>query len=69
MTGSDVTRNGIKGAQPGREAVTGVETGRRRRRRGRGEQPTVPEAQFSSYYGRMITFPTDRTRAADGALH
>ncbi|MFE1326187.1 NrfD/PsrC family molybdoenzyme membrane anchor subunit [Streptomyces sp. NPDC058735] len=54
MSGSDVTRSGMGGARPGRDAVTGERAGRRRRRRGRGEQPMVPEARFSSYYGRPI---------------
>ncbi|MFF4213104.1 NrfD/PsrC family molybdoenzyme membrane anchor subunit [Streptomyces sp. NPDC001796] len=54
MTGSDVTRDGVEGARPGREAVTGADTGRRRRRRGRGERAMVPEARFSSYYGKPI---------------
>jgi formate-dependent nitrite reductase membrane component NrfD len=43
-------------APPGRDAVTGGRdgTGGRRRRRGRGEQPMVPDAEFRSYYGRPI---------------
>jgi hypothetical protein len=39
--------------RPGREALTGVATGRKRRRR-RGEQPMVPDAEFTSYYGKPI---------------
>ena len=56
MSESDVTRGGLEGARPGREAVTGAHAGRRRRRRRdrRGEQPVVPEAHFSSYYGRPV---------------
>ncbi|GGY43270.1 NrfD/PsrC family molybdoenzyme membrane anchor subunit [Streptomyces djakartensis] len=54
MTESDVTRDGVKGARPGREAVTGEQAGRRRRRRGRGEKAMVPDAEFSSYYGKPI---------------
>jgi formate-dependent nitrite reductase membrane component NrfD len=54
MTGSDVTRDGVEGARPGRDALTGAHAGRRRRRRRRGEQPMVPDAQFSSYYGKPI---------------
>jgi hypothetical protein len=39
--------------RPGREALTGVATGRKRRRK-RGEQPMVPDAEFTSYYGKPI---------------
>ncbi|MEU6476427.1 NrfD/PsrC family molybdoenzyme membrane anchor subunit [Streptomyces sp. NPDC047017] len=53
--GSDVTRGGVEGARPGRDAPTGGHGGRRRRgRRSRGEQPVVPEAEFSSYYGKPV---------------
>lgn len=45
---SDVTKEGLRGVRPDRDAVTGVATGKRRRRG--GEQPTVPEAEFRSYY-------------------
>ncbi|MEU6281266.1 NrfD/PsrC family molybdoenzyme membrane anchor subunit [Streptomyces sp. NPDC047028] len=56
MTGSDVTRDGLRGARPGREAVTGAQPGRHRRRRGRGrgEQSMVPDAEISSYYGKPV---------------
>lgn len=54
MSESDVTPEGVRGARPGREALIGKATGRRRRRRGRGEQPVVPEAEFSSYYGMPV---------------
>ncbi|MFF4761748.1 NrfD/PsrC family molybdoenzyme membrane anchor subunit [Streptomyces sp. NPDC001292] len=56
MSGSDVTREGVEGARPGRDAPIGAEAGRgrHRRRRGRGEQPVVPEARFSSYYGKPV---------------
>lgn len=54
MTGDDVTKDGIRGARPGREAVTGAGRGAGRRRRRGGEQPVVPDAEFTSYYGRPI---------------
>ena len=56
MSGSDVTRGGLRGVRPGREATTGVNTGRRGRR-GRGEQPMVPDAEFTSYYGKPVINP------------
>ncbi|MCI0385443.1 NrfD/PsrC family molybdoenzyme membrane anchor subunit [Streptomyces sp. CNQ085] len=42
------------GEHPGRTAATGQGGGRHRRRRRRGEQPVVPEAGFTSYYGMPI---------------
>ncbi|WP_234542648.1 NrfD/PsrC family molybdoenzyme membrane anchor subunit [Streptomyces shenzhenensis] len=51
MTGSDVTREGVRGARPGRDAPTGKHG---RRRRGRGERSMVPDAEFSSYYGKPV---------------
>ncbi|MEU0112595.1 NrfD/PsrC family molybdoenzyme membrane anchor subunit [Streptomyces bobili] len=54
MSESDVTRDGVQGARPGRDALTGDRAGRRRRRRGRGERAMVPDAEFSSYYGKPI---------------
>ncbi|MEU3416005.1 NrfD/PsrC family molybdoenzyme membrane anchor subunit [Streptomyces sp. NPDC006658] len=50
MSESDVTRDGVRGARPGREAVPGVPAGRGRR----GERPVVPEAEFASYYGMPV---------------
>ncbi|NIJ11849.1 hypothetical protein FHU38_002193 [Saccharomonospora amisosensis] len=44
--------NSQQQARPGREAMTGVATGRRRR--GRGEQPVVPDTEFTSYYGKPV---------------
>ncbi|WP_197319985.1 NrfD/PsrC family molybdoenzyme membrane anchor subunit [Saccharomonospora sp. NB11] len=61
MTGRDDARGDGAGrdavtARPGREAVTGAPgrvPGPRRRRR-RGEQAMVPEAEFTSYYGKPV---------------
>jgi hypothetical protein len=54
---SDVTKNGLRGRRPDRTALTGVATGKSGRRRGgngRGRHsdgaPTVPDAEFTSYY-------------------
>ncbi len=55
MSESKVTRAGQEGVRPGREAPADFSTPRRRRRRGgRGEQAMVPEAEFSSYYGKPV---------------
>ncbi|MBO0774545.1 MAG: polysulfide reductase NrfD, partial [Actinobacteria bacterium] len=62
MSESGVGTGRTPGARPGREAVPGGPdpagggNGRRRRwRRGRrGEQPTVPPAEFTSYYGKPV---------------
>ncbi|MGD9484912.1 NrfD/PsrC family molybdoenzyme membrane anchor subunit [Streptomyces sp. TRM70308] len=69
MNSGDVTRQGIRGERPPRQALVGQgldgprpdgrgadgRAGGRRRRRGRkGEQLMVPEAEFSSYYGRPV---------------
>ncbi|MEU1462217.1 NrfD/PsrC family molybdoenzyme membrane anchor subunit [Streptomyces sp. NPDC005727] len=70
MSGSDVTRDGVTGGRPGREASTGARAGRRRRRRGRGEQPMVPEAEFSSYYGKpVLNKPTWKALDIAGYLY
>ena len=70
MSGSDVTRDGVEGGRPGREAPTGARAGRRRRRRGRGEQPMVPEAEFSSYYGKpVLNKPTWKALDIAGYLY
>ncbi|GHJ42510.1 NrfD/PsrC family molybdoenzyme membrane anchor subunit [Streptomyces sp. TS71-3] len=66
MSNSDVTRHGIEGERPGRQATPGAlrqgpradpdgaGTGRRGRRRRGGEEPMVPRADFTSYYGRPV---------------
>ncbi|MER6037608.1 NrfD/PsrC family molybdoenzyme membrane anchor subunit [Streptomyces sp. NPDC001835] len=70
MSGSDVTRDGVTGGRPGREAPTGERAGRRRRRRGRGEQPMVPDAEFSSYYGKpVLNKPTWKALDIAGYLY
>ena len=54
---SDVTRDGVRGQVPGRDAVTGgngAAGGTRRRGKGRGEERMVPDAEFGSYYGKPI---------------
>ncbi len=56
MSTSEVTRNGRRGGKPDRAALTGVATGRKRRG---AEQPQVPDATFTSYYGKpVINSPT-----------
>jgi hypothetical protein len=52
MSESEVTRDGVQPKIPGRGALTGSKS-RRRRRRG-GEQAMVPDATFTSYYGKPI---------------
>jgi Polysulphide reductase, NrfD len=52
-----VTREGVQGVRPDREAVTGAAAGRRQTgRRGgrRGEQLMVPPPEFTSYYGKPV---------------
>jgi len=62
---AEVTKEGLRGVRPGREATPGTaitpgtQDGRRRRGRvsrprRRGEQPMVPPAEFASYYGKPI---------------
>ncbi|MEW2544242.1 NrfD/PsrC family molybdoenzyme membrane anchor subunit [Streptomyces sp. NPDC047002] len=57
MTGSDVTKNGVHGERPGRDASPRAlqpDAGRRRGRRRKGEELMVPRAEFGSYYGRPV---------------
>jgi hypothetical protein len=53
---SDVTKDGLRGVHPDREALTGVATGKPGRWRGRQRDgaPTVPDAEFTSYYGMPV---------------
>jgi formate-dependent nitrite reductase membrane component NrfD len=71
MSEAEVTRQGLRGVRPGREAapgtdiMPGTDTGRRPRGRAgrrirtgrRVEQPMVPPAEFASYYGKPILNP------------
>jgi hypothetical protein len=67
MSEVKVTRRGLRGKKPGRQAVPGEgrravsgqrPDGARLWRRGRrGEQPMVPRAEFTSYYGKPILNP------------
>ncbi|MEV6793283.1 NrfD/PsrC family molybdoenzyme membrane anchor subunit [Streptomyces sp. NPDC051320] len=70
MSESEVTREGVRGARPGRQAVTGKAAGRKRRGGKRGEQPMVPEAEFSSYYGKpVLNKPTWKAADIAGYLY
>jgi formate-dependent nitrite reductase membrane component NrfD len=57
-----VGRDGVQDTRPDLEATPGSAGGRRRRRggprRGGGDRPMVPEATFTSYYGRPIVKPS-----------
>jgi hypothetical protein len=57
MSESEVTTDGQRGVRPSRQAPPGNNAGprhRRGRRGARGEQPMVPPAEFSSYYGKPV---------------
>lgn len=54
MSQSDVTREGVQGKRPDRDATTGVNLPRRWRGKHRAERPVVPPAEFTSYYGKPI---------------
>ena len=62
MSGSEVTKEGLEGVRPDREATTGANVGpagagqpaRRWRRKNRAEAPMVPGATFTSYYGKPV---------------
>ena len=59
MSESEVTREGLRGKRPGREARIGTNVPRRWRGKHRAEQPMVPKAEFTSYYGKpVINSPT-----------
>ena len=52
MSQADVTRQGLRGKRPDRDAITG--SPRRWRGKHRAERPMVPKAEFTSYYGKPI---------------
>ncbi len=57
MSQSDVTKEGLRGTRPDRDAMTGVNLPGRRRGKHRAEQPMVPPAEFTSYYGKPVLNP------------
>lgn len=58
MSDARVTREGLKGVRPGRAAPATYSTTRPHRTgRRRGEEPMVPPADFTSYYGKSIINP------------
>lgn len=62
---TDVTKAGLVGERPGREATTGVNAGRRRERR----QQMVPDATPTSYYDQpVLNPPTWQARDIAGYL-
>ena len=54
MSETEVTREGQRGIRPGSQALPGSSIRRRRGRHRRGEQPMVPRAEFTSYYGKPV---------------
>jgi polysulfide reductase-like protein len=68
MSTSDVTREGLRGARPDRDALTGA-TGRADGRPRRDGDPTVPKAGFRSYYGMpVLNSPTWQSPDIPGYL-
>jgi polysulfide reductase-like protein len=68
MSSSDVTRSGLRGVRPERDAVTGVYAGRPGR--APGEQPAVDTGAGSSYYGLpILNQVTWETRDIGGYLY
>ncbi|TDD82213.1 NrfD/PsrC family molybdoenzyme membrane anchor subunit [Actinomadura rubrisoli] len=57
MSTSDVGREGVRGERPDREARVGKGRHHRGGRRRRGERAMVPDAEFTSYYGRPVLNP------------
>src|SRR5690242_21957409 len=68
-TESRVTKHGIEGASPDRDATVGVDVGAGPATRRRGEQPMVPDATFTSYYGLpVLNSPTWKAPDIPGYL-
>jgi hypothetical protein len=69
---SAVTKDGVRGARPGTEAIVGpgpVGDHRPRRPRRDGERAMVPDATFSSYYGLpILKAPTWKEREIAGYI-
>jgi Polysulphide reductase, NrfD len=69
MSETEVTREGQRGVRPGSQAVPGSSLGHRWRKRRDGEQPVVPRAEFTSYYGQpVINAPVWRSPDIPGYL-
>ncbi|MFR9805985.1 NrfD/PsrC family molybdoenzyme membrane anchor subunit [Pseudonocardia sp. RS010] len=75
MSESEVTREGVRGGRPDRDATTGAvradgrQGGRRRRGRVRAERAMVPDAEFRSYYGLpVLNAPTWQSPDIPGYL-
>jgi hypothetical protein len=54
MSETEVTRQGQRGIRPGSQAVPGSSKSRRWGKHRHAEQPMVPQAEFSSYYGKPV---------------
>src|SRR6266576_7280544 len=54
MSETEVTREGQRGIRPGSQAVPGGGKSRRWGKHRRAEQPMVPRAEFTSYYGKPV---------------
>src|SRR5437764_6740200 len=54
MSETEVTREGQRGIRPGSQAVPGGGKSRRWGKHRRAEQPMVPRAGFTSYYGKPV---------------
>ncbi len=54
MSETEITREGQRGIRPGSQAVPGSSKSRRWGKHRRAEQPMVPQAEFTSYYGKPV---------------